>query len=432
MKWLKIASKFVIGLVLVFFALVGLLYATRGTPARLVYAFNDPAGPPAVGDSAFYRSIELLTHTDLQPGHHIEYLLNGDESYPRLWQDLRGAQRSIIFHVYYWKPGRIAETFRDVVIERARAGVDVLVLFDAFGAQDMSNEYIESLEAAGVRTADYRPLRWYTLHKAQNRSHMRLIVIDDSIGYTGGFGMADHWIGDGVRHGWRETNIRFTGPAVSQMQANFAIAWAEATGELLTGRSIAGQSGGPSGAAEARAGLLYANPTLGSTPAERFLILSIAGARHRLLIANAYFVPSEEFTRQLITAARRGVDVRVLTAGPATDVKSVRHAGHSRYERLLAAGVRVFEYQPQMMHSKTMVVDGRWGTVGTMNFDMRSIAFNDESNLLFDDPALGAQLERQFLADLPYSKEMKLDLFRQRSFFHKGLDRTASWIAELL
>ncbi|MGQ0816200.1 MAG: phospholipase D-like domain-containing protein [Gemmatimonadota bacterium] len=434
MKWLKIASVFLAGIVLAIFALIGFLFATRDTPARTVYAFDDPAGPPAAGDSSFLHSIELLTQTELNGDHSIEILLNGDGTYPRIWQDLRAAQRSIIMHLYYWKPGAVADSLKRIISLRARAGVRVLVLLDAFGAQDLPDEYLDRLKSAGVRVAEYRPLRWYTLYKAQHRSHMRLIVIDDRIGYTGGFGIADQWLGDGRNgEGWRDTNLRFTGPALYQMKAVFAILWAEATGQLLTGKDFVGHE---QAAAEASggqvAGMLYALPTLGSTAAERFLILSLAAARARLYIATSYFVPTDDLLRQLTAAAARGVDVRVLTAGKNSDVKTVRHAGHARYAELLRAGVRIYEYQPTMMHTKSMVVDGRWSTVGTMNFDNRSLAFNDESNLLVADSVFGAALEQQFYDDLRYAREFKLDLFRRRSVLHKLLDGAASLIAKLL
>jgi cardiolipin synthase A/B len=187
--------------------------------------------------------------------------------------------------------------------------------------------------------------RW-TLHLAQNRSHVRGIVVDSRIGWTGGFGIDDKWFGDGRSNGsWRETNVRFEGPAVRQLQAVFAAAWVEATGVLYTGRAmLLTQENGVTAA-----GLLYATPTVGSTAAGRFFALSIAGARRTLYITNAYLAPNRSFIEQLAAAARRGVDVRILTAGPRTDVNIVRLAGRASYDTLLDAGVRLYEwpaYQP--------------------------------------------------------------------------------------
>ena len=432
MRVLKIASLIVLGLVVGIFALIGLLYSLRGTPARAVFAFADPRVAPVVGDSVFLRSIQLLTRTDLAGDHRIELLLNGNGTYPRLWQDLRSARKSIALQLYYCKPGAVADSLKRVISERARAGVSVLALFDAFGAQDLSDAYLDSLRSAGVHVAQFRPVHWYSLHKAQNRSHVRAVIIDSEIGYTGGFGIDDAWLGDGhSKDQWRDTNVRFTGAAVAQLQAGFAISWAEATGELLADMSSSDVDHARPGANQA-ASLLYAVPTGGGTVAERFLILSLAGARKRIWITNSYFVPDQDLRLQLVSAARRGVDVRVLTAGEETDVKVVRHAGHAMYEELLRAGVRIFEFQPTMLHAKTMVVDGVWSTVGTMNFDNRSLAYNDESNLLVHDSAFGNSMEQLFLDDLRYSREYKLETFDKRSVLSKLVDAAAGQLAKLL
>jgi cardiolipin synthase len=432
MKWVKRLGLALVVLVLVVFALMGFLYATRGTPTRSVFAFGDPLGPPAVTDSTFLRSIELLTKTDLAGGHTVEPLFNGVGTYPRLWQDLRGAQRTLVLQLYYCKPGALADSLKHILIDRARAGVRTFLLFDAFGAQDLSDEYKDSLRSVGVRIAEFRPLKWYALHKAQHRSHIRVVVVDGNIGYTGGFGLADMWQGNGhKKNEWRETNVRFTGPSVRQLVAAFSAAWAEATGELLTGRfaldiASAGDTMG------SIAGLLHAEPAVGSTVAERFLALTITGARKTLFITNAYFVPDDDFRRMLRAAARRGVDVRILTAGKNTDVKIVRLAARRHYAELLRAGVRIYEYRPTMIHSKTLVADGVWSTIGTMNFDNRSLALNDESNLLIYDAGVGAILERQFLDDLRYSDEIRTRTFAQRSVFAKILEWVAGGAAKVL
>jgi cardiolipin synthase len=233
------------------------------------------------------------------------------------------------------------------------------------------------------------------------------------------------WLGDGrTDRGWRETNVRFEGPAVHQLQAAFVAAWAEATGELLSGSVVvATHEGGV-----ALAGLLATAPTLGSTPAERFLALSIAGAQKRLWITNAYFAPDRNFVAMLTDAARRGVDVRVIVGGPRTDVRVTRSAAHARFELLLRSGVRVFEYQPTTLHAKTFVVDGTWVSVGTMNFDNRSLSLNDESTLMVLDRALGSEMERVFLADLRYAEEILLAAFLNRP----RMARIGEWGANLI
>lgn len=428
---IKRVGKIAIVLAILALALIGLLTVTRGTPVGTVVTLSD-SGPPAVTDSLFERTFELFTGTHVFPGNTVEAALNGEGTYPRLWQDLRSAQRTITVQMYYSLPGKVADTMAAVLKERARAKVRVLFLIDAFGSQHLSDEYLQSMRDAGVEVAELRTLHWYTIHDAQDRSHVRAVVIDGKIGYTGGFGLADYWLGGGrAEDQWRESNVRFSGPAVMQLQAAFSAAWAEATGELITGPLFFPPAGfqevGP-----VHAGLLYTSPTTGSTPAERFLALSISGARKTLYIANSYFVPDDDFRRLLIRAAKRGVDVRVLTVSEKTDVKTTWHAGRSRYEQLLEQGIRIYEYQPTMLHSKTIVVDGVWGTIGSMNFDNRSLAFNAESNLVVLDPRFGAAMDSVFLDDLRYSKEITLEEFRQRSWWNRMLERGSSLLSRVL
>jgi cardiolipin synthase len=421
----------VLGVIVAALALIGVLTVTRGTPVGRVVTLSD-SSPPAVTDSLFERTFELFTGTHVYPGNVVTQALNGDGTYAQLWADLRSAQRTMTVQMYYSLPGKVADTLAAILKERARAHVRILLLLDAFGSQHLSRDWIRSLRDAGVEVAKLRRLRWFTIHYAGDRSHVRVVVVDGRIGWTGGFGIADYWLGDGHHEDqWRESNVRFEGPAVMELQAAFAAAWAEATGELLTGSlffpNFGFQPVGPT-----HAGLLYTAPTMGSTSAERFLALTVSAARKRLYITNSYFVPDDDFRRLLERAARRGVDVRVLTTSANTDVKTTWYAGRYRYEELLSRGVRVFEFQAAMMHSKAIVVDGMWGSIGSMNFDNRSMAFNDESNLVVLDSTFGAQMDSVFLDDLRYSKEIKLDEFRRRSAWSKLLEAGATLLSRLL
>jgi cardiolipin synthase len=328
----------------------------------------------------------------------------------------------------------MATRMKAILIGRARAGVRVLFLYDAFGGEGLPRSYLDSLSAAHITVASFRPVRWYSIDKAQTRSHVRAVVVDGYVGYTGGFGLDDKWYGDG-RHAnqWRESNVRFTGPAVLQLQAAFAAGWAEATGELLTGDLFFPESPAPAAPRGAPvAGLLYTTPTMGSTPAQRFLALSIAGARHHLYITNSYFVPDDGFRDLLKRAAARGVDVRILTVGSNTDVKTARYAGRHRYEELLRAGIRIYEYQAGMMHAKSLVADGLWSTVGSMNFDNRSLTFNDESNFMALDPVFGATLDSVFVRDLRYARPITLEAFRRRPAIDHVLEAGANVLSRLL
>ena len=427
----------VLGTVLALLAVIALLDATRGTPVSRVSARGEEA-PPAVTDPVFRHAVESYTGVALRPGHTVELLACGDETYPRLWRDIGAAQRYVAIQMYYCKPGRVADALREALVARARAGVEVLALFDAFGTS-LPDEYLDALRASGVEVAKFRALRPQMLHTAQHRAHVRAVVVDGTIGWTGGFGIDDKWLGDG-RHEeqWRDTNVRFTGPAVSQLLATFASCWAEATGELIAGR----RHWGPGAEAEAEttardgdapvAGLLHATPTVGSTAAERFVALTVAGARRTLYVTTAYFVADDDFRRLVREAVARGVDVRLLTSGEQSDVRSTRWAARARYEELLAAGVRVYEYRPSMMHAKTIVADGAWGTVGTLNLDNRSMAFNNECTFVALDRQLGGALERLFLDDLAHADEIDLATFRRRPWWQKAVEHGAHLLSRVL
>jgi cardiolipin synthase len=431
MSRLKRISVVVVAVCVLALALIGLLTVTRGTPVGAVVTLTDRE-VPAVTDSLFERTFELFTGTHVFPGNIVDQELNGNGAYPKLWADLRSAQHTITVQMYYSLPGKVADTMATVLEERARAKVRVLFLVDAFGSQHLSKAYLQGLRNAGVEVAELRPLRWYTIHNATDRSHVRVVVVDGRVGWTGGFGLADYWLGDGHHdEQWRESNVRFEGPAVMQLQAAFSAAWAEATGELITGRLFFPNSGfeqvGPT-----HAGLLFTAPTTGSTPAERFIVLTIASARKTLYITNSYFVPDTDFRRLLEAAVKRGVDVRVLTVSSKTDVKTTWYAGRHWYEELLGAGIRIYEYQPTMIHSKTIVADGVWSSVGSMNFDNRSMSFNNESNLVVLDSTFGRQMDSVFMDDLRYAKEIKLDTFKRRSVWAKFMESASSAIARLL
>lgn len=419
------------GLAVLVFALIGVLSVTRDTPVRSVGTL-DGGKLPAVTDSLFQRTMQMYTGLDMREGNAVELLQNGDGTYPSFWADLRGARKTITAQFYFSQPGAVADTLAAILIDRRRAGVRVLLLLDAFGSQPLKGPWVARLRDAGVEVAWLRPLHWYTLHKADQRSHVRAIVVDGAVGYTGGFGLADYWLGNGLSPDqWRESNVRMRGPAVAQLQAAFAEGWAEATGQLLTGNDFFPPSAfRPVGAV--RAGILHTVPTVGSTPAERFLALTIAGSRRRLYITNSYFVPDDDFRRLLIDAARRGVDVRVLVAGPLTDIRTTYHASRQRYEELLTGGVRIYEYQPSNMHAKTIVADGVWSSVGSMNFDNRSLAFNNELMLTALDGVVGARMDSIFIADLAHSREIDLATFRRRAWRERMLEWGANLVWRVL
>ncbi len=409
MHILVYAGFTLLGIMLTVLLLIGVLDVVRGTPIRRVLADEKGGDSIAAGEPFFREALELLTRTRLRPAHDVEIFMNGDETYSRLFAELRAAKSSITMQLYYCNKGEMADTVRDILVERAKAGVEIYFLYDSFGTS-LKKEFFDPLTAAGVRLGRFRPLSWRSMQKAQHRAHIRVIVIDGETGYTGGFGIDDKWYGDGRTKGqWRDTNVRFVGSAVRQLQATFTVCWAETTGHLLTGKLLFPDSNANEKENQpVLAGLLHASPTIGSTSAERLFALMITGARKQLYISNSYFVPDVAFRELMCAAAKRGVDVRILTVSSETDVKSTWYAGRARYESLLSSGVRIYEYQPAMMHAKTIMVDGLWSSVGSMNADNRSMSFNEESNLVVLDDEVASRMERLFMDDLEFSKEIVL------------------------
>jgi cardiolipin synthase len=419
-----------VGLGALAFALAVLLHriseVVRGSPVESVVA----GVPLRIDDPEFAGRAAAISETGLAGGHDVEVLVDR-ALFERMLPELEAARTSITFVTYYCEPGGLAERVVRILIARARAGVRVNFLGDDFGCGPLLSEVGDSLRAAGVALAAFRPVRWYSLHRAQHRMHARGVVIDGVVGYTGGFGIDEKWIQDSPGDPlWRDTSVRVTGPAVRQMQATFVGAWAEATGALLAGDAFFPPHQDAEGGVSA--GLLYSRPGMGPTPAERYLAMTLSAAQRTLYVANSYFVPTEPLRALLADAARRGVDVRLLVPGVRIDVQSTRYAGRGFYDELLSSGVRIYEYQPAMMHAKTLVADGAWVSVGSLNLDNRSLRLNDESALLVHAAAVGAHMDSLFLADLTRAREITLDTHRARPWHQRFLELLARAAAPLL
>lgn len=456
-KWISFphAALVMAGLPVLTMALAGLPHLLRDPVVRTIAVTaasvrhrepGDPLLPPCVAREAFSETFALVVGVGFSRDNHVDVLINGDGTYEVLWSDLRAAQRSITVQMYYAGPGRVADTTIEILAARARAGLDVYFLYDAFGTADLPRQYLETLGLSGVHTASFRPIRRYALDNASHRLHVRGVVVDGRIGFTGGFGFDDKWLGDGRKPGeWRDTNVRFSGTVVESLQAGFVAAWSTATGEVLAGDFLRCTTALPgtqasqlrgvgSGSADAVVAVFVRSPPLmGSTAAERLLALAlaIASAARTLYISNAYFVPTLGFARLLVEAAQRGVDVRILTNGRQSDVRTTWLAGRRSYEPLLHAGVRIYEYRTTI-HAKTFVVDGHLSAISTMNFDNRSLAYNNEVALVTLDAAIGSYMASLFLQDARYADEILLATFQTRAWTSRLLERMASIGSRLL
>jgi len=377
-----------------------------------------------VHDVAFLQTMHALTGAPMTPGNRAEILRNGVQIFPSMLAAIRAAQKTINLEFYIYWDGEVGRMFAEALAERARAGVAVKVILDAVGSAQTSRNLIDFLRRNGVDLEWYHPLRWYTLQRFNHRTHRKILLVDGTVGFSGGVGIADNWLGDAdSKDHWRETMIRVEGPVVTQMQFAFMDNWVKSRGELLTGLDYFPQVE-PRGPHLTQ--VIKSSPSEGSSTVKLMYVVSIVSAEKSIWISNAYFVPDPDTLRALEGAVRRGVDVRVIVPGEFTDVPIVRQASRLYYERLLNHGIRVFEYQPTMMHAKTMVVDGIWSTIGSSNFDDRSFRLNDEVNVNVYDEGIAAKLEEMFREDLARSEEIKEYKWLRRPRFQKLRERVAS------
>lgn len=378
-----------------------------------------------VRDVAFLQTMHALTGAAVSAGNNATLLRNGKEIFPAMLEAIGSAKKTINLEFYIYWDGEIGKRFAELLAAKARAGVAVKVILDAVGSAQMSEELILFLRRNGIDIEWYHPIRWYTISRVNHRTHRKLLIVDGRVGFTGGVGIADTWLGDADHpEHWRETMIRVEGPVVTQMQFAFMDNWVKSRGELLTGLDYFPQVA-PCGGHLAQ--VIKSSPAEGSSTVKLLYIISIVSAVKSIYINSAYFVPEPDTLRALEGAVRRGVDVRVVVPGDHNDVPVVRHASRWHYERMLRHGIRIYEYSPTMMHAKTMVVDGIWTTIGSSNFDHRSFRLNDEVNVNVFDESIAKQMEQYFFEDLERSREITL----KRWFRRPAFDRIKERIADL-
>jgi cardiolipin synthase A/B len=386
----------------------------------------DLAGRLDVREEAFLRAAEALTGAPVSLGNDIELLINGDQIFPCYLRTIREAQESVCLLTYvYWR-GDIAHDVADALCERARAGVECNVLIDAIGGLKLEADVLARMLDAGVRVRRFRPVKVYAAKRLANRTHRKILVADGRVGLTGGVGIAEEWTGNAEDPDhWRDTHVRVRGPVVRGLFGAFAENWLEATGQVLADSRYLPElseqeDGGPMMVVRSSAGV-------GDSNVEALYYLAIAAARESLDLTAAYFAPRPAFIEALQDAAERGVRVRVLVPGENIDKPPVWVAGRAAYDELLAAGVEVYEYQPTMLHAKTMTVDGAWSAVGSANFDNRSFQLNDEATLCVTSTAFAAELTGQFERDLEVSERIEPDRWLRRG----PLQRTGEAVLKL-
>jgi cardiolipin synthase len=371
--------------------------------------------------AAVRRALEGIIGVPATEGNLVDVLVNGDRIFPAMLEAIAEARRTIdLLTFVYWR-GSIGTRFADALSEKARSGVRVRVLLDAWGASSIDPALVSEMEEAGVRLRWFRPLRRLQPTKVNHRTHRKVMIVDEATGFTGGVGIADEWCGDArTEDEWRDTHFRVRGPAVDGLRAAFLDNWLETEPEVFDvsidrfpdqpqpGRTVIQCVRGAS--------------ELGWTDMSTLLLALLQLAEERIRITTAYFVPDDQLIECLGAASDSGVTVEILLPGPHADKRFVKLAGEAVYHRLLERGVRIWQYQPSMLHAKIMTVDGLVANVGSANFNARSTELDEEINLVALDPDLVGLLDRQFDEDLGRSEEIQPGRWEDRSIGRRVLE----------
>ena len=419
-RWWKFALAEWIVLSLGFFALVLIFCLFFIRRQSLEYRFEHSF---VVHDSEFFGSALALCDPVPIAGNKIELLNNGDEYFPAMLRAINAAQHSVNFAAYIMDSDEIGRQFRDAFCERARNGVEVRILLDGIGSGwNLDNSDVRMLRGAGCKFAYYHPTHSWRVDRTNRRSHRRILVTDGRTGFTGGIGFAKQWGGHAQdKQHWRDVQLRVQGPLVANLQSAFQQHWAKTSGEKLSG---ADQFPGLAAAGNVKAQIVSSH-SFSIAPIPLVQAVAFAAATKRIWITNAYCTPTADQVELLANAAKRGVDVRILVPGEHNDQPLTKSAGRGAYGKLLEGGVRIFEYEPTMIHTKSIVVDTLFSMIGSSNLDARSAEINEELDVVVYNRDFSRQMEDTFTSDLSHSRAYTLEQFGHRSLW----ERTVEWLA---
>lgn len=373
-----------------------------------------------LGEPSFFPTVEAYTAAPIVAGNRVEFLLNGEEIFPALIEAIQSARKTITYAQYFYEDGPVSRDIAVALGERCLAGVGVNVLLDAFGSLGIPTEYVDTMRRLGCHVEFFRPLGPLAWHRANNRNHRRILVVDGRLGWTGGSGVSRKWMGNGrTEDHWRDTDVRVEGPIVEYLQGAFADNWLEATGIVLGGDAYFPRPLPAVGTVNAQ--IVRSSPAGGSAAMYTTFLLAMSAARRSIYIANPYLVPDDRMADALLAAVKRGVKVVVLAPGT-IDHNIVRQASRGKWGRMLRGGVQIYEYLPALLHAKMMVIDGVWATVGSTNLDNRSFALNDELNLIVYDAPTAQRLETILKEDLTYARQVDYRRWRARGFIDRLME----------
>jgi len=402
---------FVLGVIALLLLTTSVLAGMFGPMPR--YDVRDENELPVNDTDQFLVLLGSLVDAAINRTGRLDVFTDGPAFYPAILSAFRSAERSINVEAYVFQKGNIARQYVEVLADRARGGVQVNIVLDAFGSLGAPASLFEPLLRAGGKVVRYNRLTWYHLLRMDSRTHRELVIVDGKRGFIGGAGVADQWL-TGVKSNphWRDTMIRVEGEAVANLQATFAENWLQGAGELIVGNAYFPDIQCPDATT---ALVINSTPTIGGSTRARILMqLLIASATRNIAITTPYFLPDKTLMRELCRAISRGVKVQILVPGTKSDHMLTRSTSRGAYGELLKSGAEVYEYQPSMIHAKVLIVDELWSVVGSTNFDNRSFGINDEVNLAVRDHAVAQRLGVDFTTDLLHSQQITLEDWRHR------------------
>ncbi|MEP7098719.1 MAG: cardiolipin synthase, partial [Dokdonella sp.] len=365
------------------------------------------SGPANEKDAALNRTAQFMTGMPVSTASKVELLIDGGPTYDALVKAIEAAQQHIHVEYYIFLGDRTGTRIRDALIERARAGVKVRVLLDGIGSR-LSGKFTKPLKEAGAELAFFHPVRWWMTFfarpKINMRSHRKIVICDGKVGFTGGINVTDDENDQLKDDAFHDMHMRLEGEVVRWLQIAWLEDWHYATQKQIELDSVSA----PAAKGPISAQVIPAGPDNAWEPVHRVEVSAIHRAQSRVWLATPYFVPSRAALFALEAAAMRGLDVRVLVP-KRSDSRMVTPAARSYFDRLLKAGVRIFEYGPRMLHTKALLVDDEISILGTSNFDARSFALNFEIVVLFCDAGVATNLSTSLAVDLAAASEVTKD-----------------------
>ncbi|RKH63867.1 cardiolipin synthase B [Corallococcus interemptor] len=393
---------------------------------------HGPVWSPGVSRRLLARYYLPQHHTTLQ-GNACRLLRDGVEAYPEMLEAIRRARRSIRLETYMFVTDAVGELFGQALAEAAERGVHVKVLYDAVGSWTSRRSFFEGLRQRGVDVRAFKPFSLQRgLRHLLRRDHRKILVVDGQVAFTGGVNIAAHWAPEGQGVAWRDDVLRIEGPAVHELERRFLATWRMMFRDRLSRLRRRIRGGAQALRALPQKGDVGLAVLSSRRSIHRAYLHAIQRARKSVLIAAGYFVPDRRMVAALKDAAKRGVEVSLLLNGGKSDHPFLEHATRAFYEPLMDAGIRIFEWRRGVLHAKTAVVDGVWGTIGSFNLERLSLAFNHEVNAVFADPRLGRDLEDSFRLDCGNCREVDLAAFRRRPLWQKAVERVLYFFRKVL